>query len=126
MCGARPWRLPYMSKTRLGTDRLDKRRAGHPTGSGQAYPSKPIRLISPYPPGGGTDASARIVAQALSDQMGQQVEVDRRGGASGRIGTELAAKAPPDGRWINRYPQPRYSTTCNPVPARSLMYARPR
>ena len=67
------------------------------TGSGQAYPSKPIRLISPYPPGGGTDASARIVAQALSDQMGQQVIVDSRGGASGRIGTELAAKAPPDG-----------------------------
>ena len=67
---------------------------------GQSYPSKPIRLISPYPPGGGTDASARIVAQALSDQMGQQVVVDSRGGASGRIGTELAAKAPPDGYTI--------------------------
>jgi len=66
----------------------------------QTYPSKPIRLISPYPPGGGTDASARIVAQALSDQMGQQVVVDSRGGASGRIGTELAAKAPPDGYTI--------------------------
>ena len=70
------------------------------TGSGQAYPSKPIRLISPYPPGGGTDASARIVAQALAEQMGQQVVVDSRGGASGRIGTERAAKAPPDGYTI--------------------------
>ena len=63
----------------------------------QAYPTKPIRLISPYPPGGGTDASARIIAQALGDQMGQQVVVDSRGGASGRIGTELASKAPADG-----------------------------
>ena len=64
---------------------------------GQAYPAKTIRLISPYPPGGGTDASARIMAQALGDQMGQQVVVDSRGGASGQIGTELAAKAPADG-----------------------------
>ena len=63
----------------------------------QAYPSKPIKLISPYPPGGGTDAAARIIAQALGDQMGQQVVVDTRGGASGLIGTELAAKAAPDG-----------------------------
>ncbi len=66
----------------------------------QAYPSKPIRLISPYPPGGGTDAAARIIAQALSDQLGQQVVVDTRGGASGLIGTELAAKAAPDGYTI--------------------------
>lgn len=63
----------------------------------QSYPTKPIRLISPYPPGGGTDATARIIAQALGEQMGQQVIVDSRGGASGRIGTELAAKSPPDG-----------------------------
>ena len=63
----------------------------------QAYPAKPIRLISPYPPGGGTDATARIIGQALAEQMGQQVVVDSRGGASGRIGTELAAKSLPDG-----------------------------
>lgn len=63
----------------------------------QAYPSKPIRLISPYPPGGGTDATARIIAQALGDQMGQQIIVDSRAGASGRIGTELASKSPADG-----------------------------
>jgi tripartite-type tricarboxylate transporter receptor subunit TctC len=65
--------------------------------SAQSYPSKPVRLISPYPPGGGTDATARIIAQALGDQLGQQVIVDSRGGASGRIGTELAAKSAPDG-----------------------------
>jgi tripartite-type tricarboxylate transporter receptor subunit TctC len=68
-----------------------------PHASAQSYPTKPIRLISPYPPGGGTDATARIIAQALGDQTGQQVIVDSRGGASGRIGTELAAKAAPDG-----------------------------
>lgn len=63
----------------------------------QAYPSKPIRLISPYPPGGGTDATARIIAQALSQHLGQQIVVDTRPGASGRIGTEIAAKSAPDG-----------------------------
>lgn len=63
----------------------------------QAYPSKPIRLISPYPPGGGTDATARIIALALGDQMGQQIIVDSRGGASGRIGTEIASKSAADG-----------------------------
>jgi tripartite-type tricarboxylate transporter receptor subunit TctC len=63
----------------------------------QSYPSKPVRLVSPYPPGGGTDATARLIAQALGDQMGQQVIVDSRGGASGRIGTEVAARAAPDG-----------------------------
>jgi len=67
------------------------------TAIAQPYPAKSIRLISPYPPGGGTDATARIIAQALGDQMGQQVVVDSRGGASGQIGTELAAKSPADG-----------------------------
>ncbi len=63
----------------------------------QAYPAKPIRLILPSSPGGGTDITARIVARALADGLGAQVVVDNRGGASGRIGTELAAKSPPDG-----------------------------
>jgi tripartite-type tricarboxylate transporter receptor subunit TctC len=69
----------------------------HQDARGQPYPAKAVRLISPYPPGGGTDATARIIAQALGEQLGQQMIVDSRGGASGRIGTELAAKAPPDG-----------------------------
>jgi len=63
----------------------------------QNYPSKPVRLISPFPPGGGTDAVARVIAQTLGEQLGQQVIVDSRGGASGMIGVDLAAKSAPDG-----------------------------
>ena len=67
------------------------------TGSGQAYPTKPIRLIVPFPPGGSTDILARSVAQKLTEAWGQQVIIDNRGGAGGTIGAELAAKAPHDG-----------------------------
>lgn len=63
----------------------------------QSYPAKPVRLISPFPPGGGTDAVARVLAQTLGEQLSQQVVVDSRGGASGMIGVDLAAKAPADG-----------------------------
>jgi tripartite-type tricarboxylate transporter receptor subunit TctC len=63
----------------------------------QSYPVKSIRLIAPYPPGGGVDAAARIVASVLSDALGQQVFVENRGGASGQIGTEIAARASADG-----------------------------
>jgi tripartite-type tricarboxylate transporter receptor subunit TctC len=63
----------------------------------QGYPSKPIRMIAPYPPGGGIDASARIIGQGLTEQLGQQVIVENRAGATGRIGTEIAAKSPADG-----------------------------
>ena len=65
--------------------------------SAQSYPTKPIRFVAPFPPSGGTDATARIIAQALAEQMGQQVLVDNRGGAGGRIGMEMVAKAPADG-----------------------------
>jgi len=65
--------------------------------SAQPYPAKPIRLIVPFTPSGGTDASARILAQALTDDAGWRFVVENRPGASGRIGTELAAKAPADG-----------------------------
>ena len=63
----------------------------------QAWPAKPIRLIVPFTPAGGTDTSARIMAQAFSDDLGWRIVVENRPGASGRIGTELAAKAPADG-----------------------------
>ena len=61
------------------------------------YPTKPVRIIAPYPPGSGTDIMARMVAQKLTDGWGQQVIVDNRAGAGGGIGTNLGAKATPDG-----------------------------
>jgi tripartite-type tricarboxylate transporter receptor subunit TctC len=63
----------------------------------QTYPSRPIRLIAPYGAGGSYDLIARILAQKLSEQLAQQVIVDNRPGASGRIGMETAVKAAPDG-----------------------------
>jgi tripartite-type tricarboxylate transporter receptor subunit TctC len=64
---------------------------------GQIYPAKPIRMIVAYPPGGGTDIVGRVVAQKLGEALGQAVVVENRGGASGNIGTELVARAAPDG-----------------------------
>ena len=61
------------------------------------YPSRPVRLIIPFPPGGSNDVVGRMVANGLSEQLGQQVFVDNRGGAGGVIGTETCAKAAPDG-----------------------------
>ena len=63
----------------------------------QTYPAKPVRIIVPFPPGGATDLVTRILAQKLTETWGQQVVADNRAGASGNIGAELAAKAPPDG-----------------------------
>src|SRR5215813_11520743 len=61
------------------------------------YPTNPIRLIVPYPAGGAADVVARITAKHLSDQLGQQVFIDNRGGAGGTIGTDAAARSEPDG-----------------------------
>ena len=63
----------------------------------QSYPDHVIRLIVPFPPGGGNDTLGRLVAQRLSSTLGQQVIVDNRVGAGGNLGTELAARAKPDG-----------------------------
>jgi tripartite-type tricarboxylate transporter receptor subunit TctC len=63
----------------------------------QGFPAKPVRIIVAFPPGGGTDIVARIVGQRLAEGWGQQAIVDNRAGASGVIGTELAARAAPDG-----------------------------
>jgi len=63
----------------------------------QEYPAKPVRLIVPYPPGGGTDVIARIVQPKLSEALGQTIVIENRGGAGGALGTEVAAKSAPDG-----------------------------
>jgi tripartite-type tricarboxylate transporter receptor subunit TctC len=63
----------------------------------QAWPTKPVKLIVPFPAGGGTDAFARPLAAYLSQQLGQQFYIDNRGGAGGTIGADIAAKSPPDG-----------------------------
>jgi len=63
----------------------------------QGYPNQPIKLIVPWPPGGGVDTSARIIAQPLAERLGQGIVIENRGGAGGNIGTEIAAKAKPDG-----------------------------
>ncbi len=62
-----------------------------------AFPDKPIRMVLPFPPGGPTDLVARVLAQKMSDQMGQQVVIDNKPGANGNIAAELVAKAPADG-----------------------------
>ena len=67
------------------------------TAPAQTYPSKPVHIIVPFPPGGGVDMVARMISPKLSENLGQQVVIDNRGGAAGIIGTELAAKSPPDG-----------------------------
>ena len=66
----------------------------------QWSPTRPVRLIAPFPPGGAVDTIGRIVASRLPERLGQQVVVDNRGGANAIIGTELAAKAAPDGHTI--------------------------
>ncbi len=63
----------------------------------QGWPTKPLRFISPFAPGGGADITSRIIAQKLAESLGQQVLVDNRGGAGGMIGVDMGAKAPPDG-----------------------------
>src|SRR2546423_1581080 len=67
------------------------------TGFGQTYPSKSLRIIVPWTPGGTADLLARVLAQKMSEGFGHQVVADNRPGAGGLIGTELAAKAAPDG-----------------------------
>lgn len=63
----------------------------------QSWPTRTVRLISPFAPGGGADITSRAVAQKLSVALGQQIIVDNRGGAGGMVGVEMAAKSPPDG-----------------------------
>lgn len=70
------------------------------TAAAQQYPTKAIRFVVPFAPGGGTDIIGRVVAQALNDALGQPVVVDNRGGAGSTLGTEIVAKSPADGYTI--------------------------
>lgn len=80
------------------------------------YPSKPIRLISPFPPGGSVDTVGRMLSAKLSESLGQQMVVENRSGASGVIGTELVMNSPPDG----------YTLLINTIPFVSNQFLMPR
>ena len=82
----------------------------------QTYPSKPIRLISPFPPGGSVDVVGRLLAAKVSESLGQQMVVENRSGASGVIGTEVVMNSPPDG----------YTLLVNTIPFVSNQFLLPR
>ncbi len=86
----------------------------------QNYPARPIRFVVPFPPGGGTDTVARLIAQPLGERMKQQIIIDNRSGANAIIGTDIGAKAPPDGyTWVFCLPA---SVSVNPTLYRDLPY----
>jgi tripartite-type tricarboxylate transporter receptor subunit TctC len=87
--------------------------------SGQTYPAKPIRMIVPFVPGGNTDIIARAFAPSMSEIMGQQIVVENRGGAGGVIGTEVVARAAPDGYMILMVSA---GHTINPAMVKKLPY----
>src|SRR6188768_2655853 len=68
--------------------------------SAQGYPNKPIRMIVPFPPGGGVDFVGRVVGQKLAERIGQQVAIDNRAGANGIVGLQALMASPPDGYTI--------------------------
>ncbi len=85
----------------------------------QAYPSKPIRFVVPYPPGGSNDVLTRITAQAMAPGLGQQIVIDNRGGAGGMIGADHVAKSAPDGYTVGMV---NSSLAVNPSLRKSMPY----
>jgi tripartite-type tricarboxylate transporter receptor subunit TctC len=80
-----------------------------PRSEAQSYPARPIRIIVPFAPGGGTDMVARVIAPKLSERLGTSVVVDNRGGAGAIIGTTMAAKATPATRCSSAIRRTRFS-----------------
>ncbi|MBY0264931.1 MAG: tripartite tricarboxylate transporter substrate binding protein [Burkholderiales bacterium] len=74
--------------------------AAVPVAAQQAYPNRPVRLIVPFPPGGSNDIVGRLVGAGLAERLGKQVVIDNRAGGNSIIGTEMAAKSPPDGHTL--------------------------
>src|SRR4051812_22673035 len=83
----------------------------------QAYPTRPIRLIVPFPPGGGVDFIGRIVGQKLTERLGQQVAIDNRAGANGIVGLEALKVAAPDGYTIG-------AASAGPLAVNPFIYAK--
>ena len=106
-----------------------------PSANAQAWPAKPVRIIVPFPPGGGLDFFTRIVAVKLQENVGQQFVVENRGGAGGMVGAEVGSKAPPDGYTVtfassaeitinqHLYPKMAYDSTKDFVPVSYAAYA---
>ncbi len=97
----------------------------------QSYPSRPIKVIIPFPPGGPTDVLGRIVAQKLGERLGQNVVIDNKPGASGMIGADMVAKSAPDGYTLlvnaslhvinpSLYEKPRYDAIADFAPLSNL------
>ena len=84
----------FMAALALGCGSTCVRAQGPSTGSGQAYPNKPVRMIVGFPPGGGTDVVARILAPKLSEFLGQSVVIDNRPGATGTVAAGLSPGRP--------------------------------
>lgn len=89
------------------------------SGQSQQFPAKPVRLVVPFAPGGNTDIIARFYAPKMSEALGQQVVIDNRAGAGGTIGSELVAKAPPDGYTVLMVSE---GHTINPAMIRKMPY----
>jgi len=98
----------------------------------QSYPARPVRLVAPFPPGGGVDATSRVLAQKLTDAWRQQVIVDNRSGAGTTLGTEIVARAVPDGYTLlltnnalaisaGLYTQLRYNTGKDLLPVMEIL-----
>jgi tripartite-type tricarboxylate transporter receptor subunit TctC len=82
-------------------------------GNAADYPTKPIRIVAQFAPGSSTDTAARIIAQKMTEDWAQQVIVDNRPGAGGVLGTEIGAKAPPDGYTLTMAPSSAFATALN-------------